>query len=98
MDINRDLIIGPEKIYYLNNEYDYESIKIYHNDNLIYKTKNKNNLNISINIFVSNDNLIIGDSKFDINNDFKIFHNYTLIYKFIPKTRQSGMKIYRLGK
>lgn len=95
MNTEIDLIFGPTKIYYKDRIWDYESIKIYHNENLIYESGNNKKL---INIVVYDDKFTIGEEVFNIDVDFKIFHNYTLVYKYQPIKRRDGLQLYRLRK
>lgn len=95
MNVETDLIFGPTKIYYKDRIWEYESIEIYHNKNLIYESGNSEN---AIIINVDDDKFTIEDEVFNINIDFKIFHNYTLIYKYQPIKRRDGMMLYTLEK
>lgn len=95
MNVETDLIFGPTKIYYKNRIWEYESIKIYHNENLIYESGNSKNT-IIINVY--DDKFVIENEIFNIGVDFKIFHNYTLIYKYQQIKRRDGMILYRLDK
>lgn len=92
MNAETDLIFGPTKIYHKNRIWEYESIKIYHNENLIYESGNSENT-IIINVY--DDKFMIKEEVFNIDIDFKIFHNYTLIYKYQPIKRRDGMILYR---
>lgn len=95
MNAETDLIFGPTKIYYKNRIWEYESIKIYHNENLIYESGNSENT-IIINVY--DDKFMIKEKVFNIDIDFKIFHNYTLIYKYQPIKRRDRMVLYRVSK
>ena len=95
MNTEIDLIFGPTKIYYKDRIWDYESIKIYHDENLIYESGNSKKMT---NIVIYDDKFAIGEEVFNIDVDFKIFHNYTLIYKYQPIKRRDGLQLYRVRK
>jgi hypothetical protein len=93
MNMDNDLIITRDCFWYKNQKYNYESIEIYHNNNLIHRNGHGNKTIIN----VTDNKLSFDNNEFNIDMDFKIFKDYTLIYKYTPIKRNNTV-IYRVFK